>query len=441
MPMTRYLAEVAVTCDADFTVINDAVLDVDGDGRISYIGTRADAPDVVGDEVDLGGLIMPGLINTHCHTPMTLVRGAGDGLPLDRWLTEVMWPREGKMTPEDVWWGMTLGSAEMLRSGVTTSCEMYLFEDVIVDAVKASGARLVMTPGVLSVLHADTFGAAGSRIDAIVDFHRANHDPDGRVTVGVAPHSAYDLGIGYCADLAEAARDLDALLHIHVAETRSEGAELEAAHGGRSTVQILAEAGVLDGRVLAAHSVWLDDDDLDTFAQLDVAVAHCPVSNMKLGSGVARVAEMRERGIIVGLGTDGPASNDDLDLWQEVKFAPLLSRVSSLDAALLPPAEVLSMATRTGAMALGLADVGSLKVGMRADFIRLDIDDAAFIPVTSPDELLAHLAWSSSSRHVTDVWVDGGRVVQAGVCLRLDEVEARNQVQHRAVRLATESST
>lgn len=438
--VVRFLADTIVTCDNDFTVFDQGAIDV-ADGRISFIGAIADAPEHSGEVVKLGGLMMPGLVNTHAHTPMTLVRGGGDGLPLMRWLTEVMWPREGQMTPDDVRWGMTLGSIEMLRAGVTTSCEMYLFEEAVAAGAQDIGIRLVMTPAVLAALHADTFGAESSRVDAIADFHGRMHDPTGTLTVGFAPHSAYDLGLGYCGELAAAARDLDALLHIHVAETRDEGSELEAAHGGRSTVQLLAEAGVLGGRVLAAHSVWLDEADIELYADLGVAVAHCPVSNMKLGSGTARVPEMRSRGITVGLGTDGPASNDDLDLWQELKLAPLLARVTALDAAVMGPRDTLSMATREGATALGLDEVGSLEVGNRADMIRLDIDDPAFIPVTAPEELVSHLVWSAGARHVTDVWVQGRQVVRDRICITVDEQRARHEGRARGLRLARDSGT
>ena len=204
--------------------------------------------------------------------------------------------------------------------------------------------------------------------------------------------------------------------------------------------RLLADAGVFDGRVLAAHSVWLDDADLDIYASAGVAVAHCPVSNMKLGSGVARVPEMIERGITVSLATDGPASNDDLDLWEEIKIASLLARVTALDPTLMSAQQVISMATFSGAEALGL-HTGVLEPGRWADMIRLDLDDPAFVPVTSPDELVAHVAWAGGSRHVTDVWVGGERVVADRVCLTVDEARARYEVQHRALRLARESGT
>ncbi|MCY3609290.1 MAG: amidohydrolase [Acidimicrobiaceae bacterium] len=436
----RYLADVVLACDEDFSMIERGAVDVGADGRLAWVGAASDAPATDAPVIDMGGLLMPGLVNTHAHTPMTLVRGAGDGLPLMAWLTDVMWPREGRLHPEDVWWGMTLGCVEMLRSGVTTTCEMYAFEHEVIDAGREAGIRQVMCPGVLSVAHLDDTGGVADRVGEIAAVHDAVNDSSGLVTIGFAPHSAYDLGVGACAEIAAAARERDALLHIHVAETADEGDALAKEHGGASVPRLLADAGALDGRVLAAHSVWLDDADLDIYASTGVAVAHCPVSNMKLGSGVARVPEMIDRDITVSLATDGPASNDDLDLWEEIKIASLLARVTSLDPTVLSAQQVISMATRNGAEALGL-HTGVLEPGRWADMIRLDLDDVAFVPVTSPQELVAHVAWAGGSRHVTDVWVGGERVVAGGVCLTVDESRARYEVQHRAQRLAQESGT
>jgi len=429
----RYLADVVVTCDDGDRVFAPGVVDV-VDGRIVWVGADADAPPSGDRRVHrLGGLLMPGLVNAHAHTPMTLVRGAGDGLPLWRWLTEAMWPREGRMTDEDVWWGMTLGSAEMLRAGVTTSCEMYLHEDPVVDAVTTSGARLVMTPGIVSALHPDESG--DGRMADIVDLHARHHDRAGRITVGIGPHSAYDLGVARLAELAAEARRLDVVLHVHLAETAQESEGLVAEHGC-SVVQILADHGVFGGRVLAAHAVWVDDDDIAVLADHGVAVAHCPLSNMKLGSGIAPVDALRRAGVPVALATDGPASNDTLNLWEEVKFAPLLARVEALDATVLTPVEVLSMATRVGGVAVGLDDVGVLAPGFAADLIRIDLDHHAFVPVTEPAELLAHLAWAGTDRSVTDVWVAGDPVVVGGEVVTVDEERARAEVQQRAQRLA-----
>ncbi|HJL89909.1 MAG TPA: amidohydrolase [Acidimicrobiales bacterium] len=428
----RFTADAVVTCDADDSVFAPGVVDT-VNGRIAWVGPADSAP-VVDDTVpveDIGGLLMPGLVNAHCHTPMTLMRGSGDGLPLHRWLTEAMWPREGRMTREDAWWGMTLGSAEMLLAGVTTSCEMYLFEEEVVDAVRESGARLVMTPGVVSALHS----SGSDRAAEISDFFSRYHDPSGRVTVGIAPHSAYDLGVAAVVEFAELARSLDTVLHVHLAETREESTELEDAYG-HSITRILHDHGVFDGRVLAAHCVWVDAADMELLAANGVAVAHCPVSNMKLGSGIAPLAAMREAGVTVGYGTDGPASNDSLDLWEEVKVAALLAKVHALDSTVISATESLAMATRYSAAAVGLDDTGFLAPGNALDMIRIDLEQSTFVPMTDTDELLAHLAWSGSSREVTDVWVAGDKVVAGGEVLSIDTERAIAEVRQRALRLA-----
>ena len=440
MTTTRYLADYAITCDSNFSLFRNPALDVTN-GRISWIGEQREAPAHDGFTAQLGGLLMPGLVNSHAHTPMTLVRGAGDGLPLMDWLTNVMWPREGRMTPEDALWGMRLGAAEMLLSGVTSTCEMYLFEEALVEASQDVGIRLVMTPGIISALHGDSFGATDSRIAAIAEFHAEHHDPETLVTVGFGPHSAYDLPLELCSEVATAARDLNALLHIHVCESQHEGAQLEAQHEGRSTIELLAEYGILDGKVLAAHSVWLNESAIETYAQKNVGVAHCPVSNMKLASGIAPITSMRAKGIEVGLATDGPASNDDLDLWQEIKLAPLLARVTALDAAIMTPRDALTMATAEGARVIGNDDTGVLQVGAKADFIRLELDDPTFVPVTNDDELIAHVAWSGSGRHVTDVWVQGTQVVADRRLLNFDLERAIVEIQARGMRLAQDSGT
>ena len=428
MQFQRYVADTIVTCDANNSVYSPGVIDVE-DGNITWVGNLGDEEEREIQAHKIGGLLMPGLVNAHCHTPMTLVRGAGDGLPLQRWLTDAMWPREGKMNEEDAYWGMTLGSAEMFRAGVTTSCEMYLFEEALVEAANSSGARLVMTPGVFKSSYSD------SRLQNFTDFYNRHHNPEGRITVGLGPHSAYDLGIPACIELAEFARSLDALLHIHLAETREESSQLESEYG-KSIVEILSENGILEGNVLAAHCVWLNDNDISLLADSNVSVAHCPVSNMKLGSGIAPIGKMLEKGLTIGLGTDGPASNDTLDLWEEVKIAALLARVNNLDATLITPTQALGMATRKSANAIGLNQVGSLEVGWEADMIRIDTDYSTFTPSTDLNETLAHLVWSGSNRSVTDVWVAGSKVLSEGDLVTIDEERALREVKERAFRLA-----
>ncbi len=437
MSKHRYLCDLALACDDNFSVVADAALDVDTSGRIAWFGPAAQAPEAAADTPTskLDGVVMPGLINAHAHSPMTVMRGAGDGLPLLRWLSEAIFPREAHLVADDVRAGMQLGAAEMLRAGVTTTCEMYAMEDAVVEGCVASGIRLVATAGVISIIDADESGDISARLDAIGEFHSRHHRDDGRVTVAFGPHSLYDLGAQRCGQAAVAARELDALLHIHVAESKGETDEIEAQHGGASCVQILADAGVFEGHALAAHSIWLDDDDLATYAANDVNVAHCPISNMKLGSGICRVTDMVDANITVSLATDGPASNDNLDLWEEVKVAAMLARVASHDPTALTAPAVLTMATRNAAKAVGV-EAGELRAGAWADFIRIDTDDAALVPVTQHSELVSHLAWQGSGRRVSDVWVAGNKVVSGGEVLGIDESHVREEVQRRAQRLA-----
>jgi len=429
---TRYAADAVVTVDAAGSVHRPGALDVDDDGAIGWVGPLGEAPPGPVEEVHLGGLVMPGLVNTHAHTPMTLVRSAGDGLPLDRWLREAVWPREAALDGDDVRWGMLLGCDELLCAGVTTTCEMYLHGQVVVDAALEAGIRCVLTPGIF-----DLPGTGVTWRACLDDARRLHADYDGRaglVTVGVGPHSAYVLPTEGLVAVAALAAETGGLVQIHVAETREEGQGIEATHGC-SVPALLKRLGLLEQRVLAAHSVWLSDADLELYASNDVAVAHCPQSNGKLGSGVARVAEMLDRGIRVGLGTDGPASNDNLDLWEELRLTPLLARAVAADPSAIGTADALALATRGGADALGLA-TGSLEPGRHADFIRLDMDDPVFVPTVDDTELVAHLVWAASSRLVTDVWVGGRQVVRDRACTTVDGATARREGARRGRRLA-----
>ncbi len=386
-------------------------------------------------QVRVRGALLPGLVNVHCHSPMTLFRGSGENLPLDRWLNEILWPREARLTEEDVFWGMTLAAAELLCFGVTTTCEGYFFEDAMTDAILAAGSRAVVTPVVLQ-LPGRTDGSPGwgERIEEIVRFHARRHGEAHRVEVGFAPHAPYTVPPPVLADIAAAAGDLDALVHIHVAETEGECTRFIAEHGC-SEPALMAEVGVLDGRVLAAHSIWLSDEDIDLYWAHDVAVAHCPQSNAKLASGVAPLGRFLAAGIRVGLGTDGPASNNDLDLWEEIRLAAMLARVKERDAAALPAAAALDLATRGAGLALGRPDLGTLSPGSMADMVAVDLDDPAFVPLLEDAQLIEHLVWSASSRLVTDVWVAGRQVMGGRRCLTVDVDRARAEVDARARRL------
>ena len=253
------------------------------------------------------------------------------------------------------------------------------------------------------------------------------------VQLGFGPHAAYTVPPEGLRAIAAEAQARDALLQIHLSETAAECQVVEERYG-MSAPALLASEGVLEGRVLAAHAVWLSDEDLALLAEHDVAVAHCPGSNGKLGSGIAPLRALLDRGVSVGLGTDGPASNDDLHLWDEMRLAPLLARAVAGDPDVLSSAAALRLATRGGGEALGLA-VGALEAGRPADLIRLRTDDARFTPALNDAELLGHLVWAGAGYLVTDVWVGGGQVVAEGQCTTVDGARARAEVGQRARRL------
>jgi 5-methylthioadenosine/S-adenosylhomocysteine deaminase len=404
-----------VTCDDAGTIHRPGYVELDG-GTITAVGPADSAGD--------GGVLLPGLVNCHCHSPMSLLRGAAEDVPLERFLREIVWPREARFTDDDVYWAMTLASAELLRAGVTTSCEMYIHEEPLMRAVVDSGGRCLLTPGVMDV---PGWLSWRERLDEVLEFvDRGGHE---RVELGIAAHSAYTLPVEALDAIRDAALARDLLVHIHIAETREEWT------AEQSVPALLAERGFLDGRVLAAHSVWLSDDDLDLYAEHDVAVAHCPQSNAKLAAGMARLVDLLARGLRVGLGTDGPATNNDIDLWDEVRLAPLVARLQSGDAEAIPAATALRLATAGGAAALGLP-VGVLEPGRAADIVRLRMDDPVFVPVLEDRDVVSHLVWSSTSRLVTDVWVAGRRVVEGGRCTSVDVERAAHEVQARAERIA-----
>ncbi len=427
--MLRLHAPVVLPCDAACSVLRDAVVDVDA-GRITHVGPLASAPAFAGPVRELSGVLLPGMINTHAHSPMTVLRGMGGDLPLLRWLREVIWPAEARLTPADIEAGMLLGSVEMLRNGITTSVEQYFHPDQLVRAVLSTGGRMVLGAAVVD--------AAGWSWQTQLAEISARIDADGvrphdRIEIGYGPHSAYTLPPEALVRVAEAARAREALLLIHVAESRAEDAVQRESHG--SVPKLLASLGVLAGRVLAAHSVHLSDEDIEIFARHGVAVAHCPGSNAKLASGIARLTEMRAAGVRVGLGTDGPASNDDLDLWEEMRLAALLARLSTLDSSALTAADVLLMATRGGAEALGRDDIGVLEPGRWADVVHVSTAGEAFTAGTgvADEHLLANLVWAANSRDVRDVWVAGEQVVADREPTRVD----RERVQADAGAVTT----
>ena len=433
----RLRAPIVLPCDPACSVLRDAVVDVTPDGRLGYVGPAAGAPESAEEVRSLPGILLPGLINTHAHSPMTVLRGMGGDLPLLRWLHEVMWPAEGRLTASDVRAGMKSGCIELLRTGTTTSVEMYFFTGAVVDAVLTVGSRVLLTPGVIAAPGWDRLGsweAMRNGISRRIDRDGLRSGPSERIELGYGPHAAYTLPPEALRSVAEHARERGALLHLHLAETKEEDAALRAEHG--SVPALLDELGVFDGgRILAAHCVNLSDDEIGLLASRQVAVSHCPGSNAKLAAGVARVVALRRAGVRVGLGTDGPASGDDLDLWNQARLAGLFARVTSGDAAALTARELLLMATRDGAAAIGRDDLGALEPGRWADLVHVDLADPAFVDPADDAQLLSNLVWAGGARLVRDVWVAGDQVLADGEPTRVDRTAATRDLREIAARL------
>ncbi len=425
---------VIVTCDPDHTVhaVGDLVME---DDRIRYVGPSYSGEYDVRLDVT-GHLIMPGLINAHTHSGMSIMRGLADDDDLLVFLEQRVWPREIKLNGDDVYAGSALSAVEMLKCGVTTYVDMYFFEEDLARAALDVGARAVITPTILDVpVWSALRGSWERQLARALDFCVRWEGRAGRIHTGIGPHAPYTVPLEPLREIAHEARRIGKPVNIHLVETALERDNFHAEHG-TSTVAALQSVDFFAGPVLAAHCIWLDPGDIATYRAHGVGVAHCPQSNAKLGAGIAPVAEMLAAGVDVGLGTDGAATNNNLDLWEEMRLAPLLAKVTALDPKLLPAEHALAMATSMGARAIGLPDVGSLREGFKADIVLLNIEESAAVPVFELSSYISHIVNSLSARHVDSVWIDGRIVVEHGRVTSVDETEVRRAAQRTAQSLS-----
>ena len=421
---------VVVTCDQDWTVHTDGDLVLDDD-LILYAGPGYDG--AYDARVGAAGrMVMPGLINAHTHTPMSLFRGLADDVALGVFLQERVWPREIKLTHADAYAGSVLAAIEMLKAGVTTCVDMYVFEDALVQAALDTGMRAVVTPGILEApVWRPILGTWEQRTARVLEFCKQWDGHAGRIHTGFGPHAPYTLPLPALGEIAFEAQRAGLPLHIHLVETREER-DAFAERGLGSTVGALEKLGVFDGAVLAAHCVWLDEGDAEILRRHGVGVAHCPISNAKLGAGVAPVDMLLAAGIRVGLGTDGAATNNNHDLWEELKVAPLLAKVAASDPTVLSARQALAMATRMGAMAIHQPQLGVLAEGYKADVLLLRLDDPTMVPVSDTQDVTSHLVYSAGRSLVDCVWVNGKQVVRDGLVLTIDEDAVRHAAQRAA---------
>lgn len=425
---------VVVTCDEQVTVYSPGdVLIVDD--RIAYVGPRFDGE--WDERLPLGGyLLMPGLVNAHTHSGMSLFRTMSDDVDLKVFLEERVWPREINLTEDDVYVGSVLSAAEMLKSGVTTYVDMYFFEEALVRAAVDTGARALVTPTIIqSPVWLRQLGRWEQQLVRVVEFAEKWDGHEGRIHLGLGPHAPYTLPLDALDATAGEARRLDVPVNIHLVEAAWERELFAERHLG-STVQALDDIGFFEGKVIAAHSIWIDPGDLEIFRRRNVGVVHCPQSNSKLGAGVAHVAAMLACAINVGLGTDGASTNNNLDVWEEMRLAPLLAKVTALDPKPVRASEALSMATRLGGLAAHLPHVGVLAEGYKADLIMLNLSDTTMVPIFGPESYISHLVYSAGRELVHSVWVNGQRVVRDRELTTIDESEARAHCQKTAIALA-----
>ena len=396
---------------------------------IDRVGTP-DATWPAGDEVieAHGKLAVPGFVNAHTHLPMVLLRGLADDVPLSTWLERHVWPIEKALSPDDVYVCSLLALAESIRCGVVGVADMYFHNDAVARAVNESGVRAVISYGMIAPSLAVGGRSELEKTERLIDAWHGR--ADGRIAVAVSPHTVYTCGedVWKAAVALATARGL--LIHTHVSETRNEVEEWRR-KTGLTPPAYLERLGALTVPMLAAHCVHVTEDDIEILARHDVRVAHCPKSNGKLGSGVAPILAMRDRGIRVAIGTDGAASNDRLDVLEESRFACLLARAHAEDAQTLSARETLSLAMAEGRLALGLPKA-EIEPGDPADVVLIDIEGPHVIP---RHDAASTLAFASQASDVTDVFIAGRAVLRDRRLLAFDEHRVQLEVARLAKRL------
>ncbi len=414
-----------ITMDHKDTLIKNGAVAVKGekiiaageaDGFVSWKASKT---------IDAGGgIIMPGLINTHTHASMTIFRGLADDLPLMTWLNDHIFPAESTLNPEKVYAGALLACAEMILSGTTCFCDMYLFEDHVARAAKEAGMRAVVGE-VLFDFPSPNYGSLENGFaytEMLVEKYR--NDP--LINIAVEPHSPYLCAPGLLKKASLLAEKYNLLLVIHVSETKSEVSQIKERYG-LTPVGFLASLGVLSPNLLACHCVHLTEDDIALLKKHGVKVAHNPESNMKLASGIAPVPELLEEGICVGIGTDGCASNNNLDLFHEMSMAAKLGKVHTLDPAVMNAKSVLRMATIDGARALGISDItGSIEPGKKADIIILDTKKPHLTPMYNA---ASHIVYAARASDVTTSVINGRLIMENRKILSFDTAEASQKVR------------
>ena len=423
-----------VTMDGDMTVIEDGAIAVH-DGVILAVSAASNIDAAYTAEATLLGtnrIVMPGLVNGHSHAAMTLLRGVADDLALMDWLNNYIFPAEVEFVDaEFVRIGTELACWEMIRGGTTTFVDMYYYPDTIADVVEACGMRALISTTVIDQRSPDAEDAADS-IRKGSGFIERWLDKNDRITPIFGPHANYTLNADQLKATREAAMRFGVPISIHLSESPFEVQYSKDTYGTTS-IELFESIGFFDGPTIAAHVVWPTEAEIPILAKRKVGVIHNPTSNMKIASGIAPVTEMLEAGVRVGLGTDGAASNNDLDMWEEMRLAALLQKVEQMNPEVLSAETVLRMATSGGATAIGLGDtIGSLEVGKRADLIQVAFDDVHHVPTY---DVVSHLVYVNDEQDVASVVVDGVVLMREQEMLTIDTKRVAREATDLAARI------
>jgi 5-methylthioadenosine/S-adenosylhomocysteine deaminase len=428
------VGQTIVTMDANDTIIEDGAIAI-SDGVIVAIGKREEITDKFSARVTISGdeqIVLPGLVNGHSHAAMTLLRGVADDLALMDWLINYIFPAEVEFVDaEFVRIGTELACWEMIRGGTTTFVDMYYYGDVVADVVDRCGMRAMVSATVIDQRSPD----AENAIDSIrkgSEFIKRWQGKNSRITPIFGPHANYTLNAEQLQATRAAAIELGVPISIHMSESPFELQYSKDTYG-MTSIEMFESIGFFDGPTIAAHVVWPTPAEIAILAEREVGVIHNPTSNMKIASGISPVTDMLNAGVRVGIGTDGAASNNDLDLWEEMRLAALLQKVEQMNPEVLPASTVLRMATSGGATAIGMGDdIGSLEVGKRADLIQVGFNDVHHIPTF---DVVSHLVYVTDEQDVETVIVDGKVLMQEGKMLTLDTQRIAKEARELAVKI------
>jgi 5-methylthioadenosine/S-adenosylhomocysteine deaminase len=410
--------------DSTYTPLEHRYLITEGQ-TIVYLSDQ-EPVDYEGDMYDgRNKVVLPGFFNGHTHVPMTILRGYGEGLPLDRWLNDYMFPYEELLTSDDIYWSSMLGIAELIKSGCVSFTDMYMKLTSIADAVDAFGIKANLSFGEMAFDEEAAYpgGEAHAETMLLQEYIRnCGHD---RLNADVSIHSIYTSTEKMIKGAVDFAREHGFRFHTHLSETSSEVETCKAKHQGATPIEYVHNLGMFEVPTTAAHGVWLEPKDFEILKAQDVSVVHCPSSNLKLGSGIAPVKEMQEYEIRVGLGTDGAASNNNLNFLEEMNLTALLHKGYHHDPLILQPQQVLEMTCRNGALAQGRSDCGTVEVGNRADIIVFDMDRPHLQPIHNP---LSNIIYSAQAADICMTMIDGKIVYEDGVFPHIDMEEVLYQI-------------